>query len=293
MNFGLLSRFVTVASSRARASKSSIIKQNRYMSTIARSHEGSQALTESNSKISNIQEANLDNSKSELRREDVLPLSEEDKKDFFRLDSLFTVEDLVKARVHFGHKENTLNPHMRPYIFGKRLGVLIIDMNHTERMLKNALNVTAETAYRGGVILFFHNSRQSSHFVEDAAKECGEYAYCRRWRDKVFTDSTKLFGTITRLPDLNVFMTTLEMSMITHRAIVMSAKMMIPTIGICDTNSDPTLVTYPVPGNDDTPDSIEFYAKLFKTAVLKGKQKKKEVIEQYGENLYYKTLDCI
>lgn len=215
----------------------------------------------------------------------------EDRKDFFKLKNLFTIEDLMKSRVHFGHKEGMLNGHMRPYIFGKRLGVLIFDLEKTAKLLDQALHVTAEIAYRSGIILFIYQSRQSGHLVEDMAKECGEYAFCRRWINEAFTDSQKTFGAVTRLPDLVVLFSVLEKVNETHKAIIMSAKMLIPTVGICDTNANPTLVTYPVPGNDDTPQSIELYCRLFKTAVMNGKAKKKEILEKYGQDFYNKTLE--
>lgn len=225
--------------------------------------------------------------------ESTLLLSDEDKKDFFRLNDLFTVEDLFRARVYFGHKERLLHSEMRPYIFGKRLGALIFDLDITAKLMRQALNVTAEIAYRAGIILFINSSRQSAHLVEEAAKECGEYAHCRRWRNEVFTDSANLFGAVTRLPDLVVLFNTFDMFNETHKAVDMSAKMLIPTVGICDTNSDPTIITYPVPGNDDSPQAIELYCHLFKTAILKGKAKRKEIIEKYGEEFYNKTLDAV
>lgn len=175
------------------------------------------------------------------------------------------MEDLVKARIHLGHKEGMLNQHMRPYIFGKRLGVMVIDLEQTAKALTLALNVTTEIARRKGIILFVHHSRQLGHLVEETARECGEYAYCRRWIDEVFTDSARTFGTVTRLPDLVILLSQ------PHRITTVAAKMLIPTIGICDTNVDPTLITYPIPGNDDSPESIELYCRLFKTAILNGK----------------------
>lgn len=203
---------------------------------------------------------------------------DESKDDFFGLNELFTVEDLFNARCHYGHKEQLLNPHMRPYIFGKRLGALIIDLNETARLLRYALKITAEIAYRKGIILFILENRQNAHIVENAARECGEFAYCRKWQDKIFTDSQSTFKAVTRLPDLCILFSTLG-SFGHHRAVTISARMMIPTIAICDTNSDPTLVTYPVPGNDDTPESIEFYSRLFKTAILKAKEKRPKELE--------------
>lgn len=216
-----------------------------------------------------------------------------DEKLDFGVEDMFTVEDLFNARVHFGHKEELLNGHMRPYIFGKRLGVLIIDLEETARLLKHALQVSAEIAFRGGIILFIHPSRQNGHIVEEAAKECGEYAYCRRWRSAIFANSQQIFRAVTRLPDLNIiFSTATVMGNKIHQSVTMSAKMLIPSIGICDTNCNPTLITYPVPGNDDSPQSIELYCKLFKQAILKGKERKKEIIELNGENYYHQMIDC-
>lgn len=196
------------------------------------------------------------------------------KQDFFGLKDLYTIEDLMKSRVHFGHKDTMLNEYMRPYIFGKRLGVTIIDLDQTDKMLKYALNVTAEIAYREGIILFIHQSRQTGYMVEAAAKECNEYAFCRRWIGSVLTNAQTTFGAVTRLPDLIIIIGCNENVNDTHRAVKMAAKMLIPTVGICDTNSDPSLVTYPVPGNDDSPQSIELYCNLFKKAIMAGKTKR-------------------
>lgn len=220
-----------------------------------------------------------------------LILPEEDRHDFFRLKNLFTIQDLLEARVHFGHKETMLNPHMRPFIFGKRLGVLILDLDTTAKYLLKALHVAAEMAYRSGLILFIHHSRQTGYMVEEAAKQCGEYAFCRRWNHKTLTDSQQEFGSVVRLPDLVVMFTAVDIADSTHHAVTTCAKMLIPTIGICDTNANPTLVTYPVPGNDDTPESIELYCRLFKIAILNGKAKKNEIVQKYGEEFYYKTLE--
>jgi small subunit ribosomal protein S2 len=210
--------------------------------------------------------------------------------DFFNLKNLFTLEDLMESRVHLGHKDGMLNPHMRPYIFGKRLGVLVFDLERTAKLLNDALLIAAEIAYRNGIILFVNPSRQTGHIAETAAKECGEYAYCRRWDNKVLSDAQKTFKAVTRLPDLIILLSVVEKVNELHEAVTMSAKMLIPTIGICDTNADPTLVTYPIPGNDDTPQSIELYCKLFKQAVLNGKCKRKEIVETYGLDYYDKTL---
>lgn len=86
------------------------------------------------------------------------------------------------------------------------------------------------------------------------------------------------------LPDLCIFLTTLNTVMTQHTAIRDSAKMNIPTIGIVDSNCSPDLVTYVVPGNDDTPASVDLYCKLFKEAILRGKQKRRELMVEVEKN---------
>ena len=206
-------------------------------------------------------------------------------RDFFDLKRLFTMQDLVNARVHLGHKENMLNPHMRPYIYGNRHGVSVIDLNQTRDLLRLALNFTAEISFRGGIVMFLNGSSQTARMVELAAKDCGEYAMTRKWNPGILTDSQAIFGSITRLPDLIIFFNTFDKVNLPHPAIIAAAKMLIPTVGICDSNADPVLITYPVPGNDDTPAAIELYCSLFKTAVLRGKNKRQDMIEKDGSSI--------
>lgn len=196
--------------------------------------------------------------------------------DYFNIHNLFTVKDLFDARVHYGHKEGSLDEHMLSYIYGSRLGHVIFDLDKTAEYLRQALNVTAHIAYRGGIILFFLRGAQNSWIVEKTAQECGEYAHTRIWRGGIFTNANMQFGAVTRLPDLCIFLNTLNNVLLQHTAVRDSAKMGIVTVGIVDSNCNPNLITYPVPGNDDTPVAVELYCKLFKAAILRGKQKRKE-----------------
>ncbi|KAF5273299.1 hypothetical protein FQR65_LT19854 [Abscondita terminalis] len=196
--------------------------------------------------------------------------------DYFNVHNLFTVKDLFDARVHYGHKEGSIDERMLPYVYGSRLGHIIFDLDKTADYLRRALNIAAHIAYRDGVILFFLRGAQNSHIVEKMALECGEFAHTRFWRGGIFTNADKQFGAVTRLPDLCIFFNTLNNVLIQHTAVRDSAKMGIATIGIVDSNCNPNLITYPVPGNDDSPASIELYCKLFKAAILRGKEKRKE-----------------
>lgn len=106
--------------------------------------------------------------------------------------------------------------------------------------------------------------------------ELVEYSHTRFWRGGVFTNANVQFGAVTRLPDLCIFLNTLSNVLTQHSAVKDCAKMAIPTVGVVDTNCNPNLITYPVPGNDDTPAAIALYCKLFKSAILLGKAKMKE-----------------
>uniref|UniRef100_A0A0K8T184 Small ribosomal subunit protein uS2m n=1 Tax=Lygus hesperus TaxID=30085 RepID=A0A0K8T184_LYGHE len=203
--------------------------------------------------------------------------------DYFEVAKLFTISDLFNARVHLGHREGSLDERMKPYIFGSRLGHLIIDLDKTRSLLTAALNFTAHVAYRDGIILFVSQNPQNSFMVERLAKEVSEFAHTRYWRLGMLTNSSMMFGAMTRLPDLIIVLNTLTTVLDEHLAITEAAKMAIPVVGIVDTNCNPNLITYPVPGNDDTPVAVNLYCSLFKAAILKGKQKKKEH-EEYFTN---------
>ncbi|KAL3242173.1 hypothetical protein MRX96_021450 [Rhipicephalus microplus] len=175
--------------------------------------------------------------------------------DYFGIGKILSMRELFDARVHLGHKEGTLNELMKPYLFGSRLGYLVIDLEKTFDHLFRALNFVAHIAYRDGIILFVTRHQQTAHMVEETAKA---------------------FGTVTRLPDTVILLSTLDSVFEEHPAIKECNNMLIPTVAIVDTNSDPRLITYPIPGNDDTPSAIQLYCNLFKTAILLGKERRKK-----------------
>ena len=187
------------------------------------------------------------------------------------------LRDLFDARVHFGHKKGTRNDFMIPYIFGNRLGIDIIDLEQTLPLMQDALNFLAHIAFRKGVILFVSRHLQTVPMIESLAEKCGEYSHCRNWQDGTFTSSTSVFGSIIRLPDVVVFMSTHNNIFKQHPAVKEAGKLNIPTIGIVDTSCDPRLISYPIPGNDDSPAAIELYCKLFEKAVMAGKAKQESM----------------
>ncbi|XP_076139469.1 small ribosomal subunit protein uS2m [Alosa pseudoharengus] len=203
-----------------------------------------------------------------------VPLSQPD---FFRVSELFSLKDLFDARVHLGHKKGCRHRLMEPYLFGSRLEVDVIDLEQTVEHLQLALNFTAHVAFRGGLILFVSRRRQFGHLVERTARECGEYAHTRYWQGGLLTNATIQYGPGVRLPDLVVFLSTLNNVFQPHTAIRDAAKMNIPTVGVVDTNCNPSLITYPVPANDDTPAAMELYCRLFKMTINRAKDKRKQL----------------
>lgn len=123
------------------------------------------------------------------------------------------MKDLFDARVHYGHKDGTLDPNMKPYIYGSRLGHLIFDLDKTAEMLCDALNFAAHIAHRGGIILFVCHFPQHTLSVENAAKQAGEYAHAREWDFHLLTNSEKVYNGVTRLPDLVILISTLNPQM--------------------------------------------------------------------------------
>ncbi|VDL80113.1 unnamed protein product [Nippostrongylus brasiliensis] len=169
--------------------------------------------------------------------------------DKFKLDSLVSVSDMFNARLHLGHKIGTLNNNMKWALYGERLDV--------------ALNFIAHVSMRGGMILFITTNRETMFAVERTAEECGQYSHVRRWQEGTLTNTRQLFGASVRLPDAIIFMNTLT-------------SMTIPTVGVVDSNSDPAYLTYLVPANDDSPQSVDYLLRLFKEAIMRGKEARRK-----------------
>ncbi|MBZ3885157.1 28S ribosomal protein S2, mitochondrial [Sciurus carolinensis] len=197
--------------------------------------------------------------------------------DFFNVKELFSVKSLFDARVHLGHKAGCRHRFMEPYIFGSRLDQDIIDLEQTASHLQLALNFTAHVAYRKGIILFVSRNRQFTHLIENTARDCGEYAHARYFKGGLLTNAPLLFGPTVRLPDLIIFLHTLNNVFEPHVAVRDAAKMNIPTVGIVDTNCNPCLITYPIPANDDSPPSVQLFCRLFRTVINRAKEKRRQM----------------
>ena len=143
------------------------------------------------------------------------------------------------------------------------------------------MNFTAHVAYREGIILFVSRHRQFAHLIETTARGCGEYAHTRYFKGGLLTNAPLLLGPGVRLPDLIIFLHTLNNVFEPHVAVRDAAKMNIPTVGIVDTNCNPALITYPVPGNDDSPPAVRLFCRLFQVAISRAKEKRRQVEALY------------
>lgn len=222
----------------------------------------------------------------------------------------FTMRQLLEAGVHFGHQTRRWNPKMRPFIFGVRNGVHILDLQQTVPMLNTALKEIRNIAANGGRILFVGTKRQASEIVEDAAKRCGQYYVNHRWLGGMMTNWQTITSSISRLRELDNILagdhagyTKKEVLMMTRErdklvlsiggikdmggqpdalfiidtsielnAIKEANKLGIPVFAIVDTNGSLDGVDYVVPGNDDSLRAIDLYCELVSGAVLDGLQ---------------------
>lgn len=200
-------------------------------------------------------------------------------KDFFGVKSLCTPQILFKHKVHYGHKGTSLDPGMKQFVYGIRSSHVIFDLDITNYHLHEALNFTSHIALRDGIILFVARLPHCAHVIEKTAKDCGEFAHTRQWIPGTLTNIKGFQHMECRLPDLIICLSTLSEFGNEHPAVSEAAKLNIPTIAIVDSNCSPNLVTYPVPGNDDTPSSIELYCSLFQEAISRGKKERARRIE--------------
>ena len=220
----------------------------------------------------------------------------------------FTLRGLLEAGVHFGHHTRRWNPRMKPYIFGIRNQVHILDLQQTVPMLDRALRAVRDVTAAGGRVLFVGTKRAAADYVADSAKRCGQYYVNHRWLGGMLTNWKTITGSIKRLRQIDEMLagnveglTKKEVLDITRDrekleralggikdmgglpdilfiidtnkeklAVEEANKLGIPVIAVLDSNSDPAGVTFPIPGNDDAIRAITMSCDLIAGAVLDG-----------------------
>jgi small subunit ribosomal protein S2 len=220
------------------------------------------------------------------------------------------MKELLEAGVHFGHQTRRWNPKMRPFIFGARNGIYIIDLQKTSRRLREALAFVSDMSARGGTALFVGTKRQAQEVIVEESKRCSMYYIDQRWLGGTLTNFSTIRKSINRLRELEELidgdaaakLTKKELAKLDkerakldktlsgiktmdrlpqalfvvdpHKeriAVAEANKLGIPVIAVVDTNCDPDPIDYPVPGNDDAIRAIKLFASRFADAIIEGR----------------------
>ncbi len=243
------------------------------------------------------------------------------------------MRSLLEAGVHFGHQTKRWNPKMKDFIFTARNGIHIMDLRQTSERLEAAYNFVLDVSRRGGKVLFVGTKKQAQDIVKEEALRCGMYYVNVRWFGGLLTNFQTIRQRIQKLKELeeaeknNLLqklppkeyaklkkekerlatflegirdMTELPQVVYvtdTHKdriAILEAKRLRIPSIAITDTNSDPTEVNFPIPGNDDAIRSIRLITSIIADAVIEGlegyqvteEEKKEEIFAEKNDDTY-------
>lgn len=222
----------------------------------------------------------------------------------------FSMRQLMEAGVHFGHNTRRWNPKMSSYLFGVRNNVHIIDLEQTVPLLYRALHAIRDVVAQGGRVLFVGTKHQAQDIVAAAARQCGQYYVNSRWLGGMLTNWKTISHSIKRLRDIDqsigeqaAKLTKKELLEMTRERIKLekalggikdmggvpdiifivdtnkegiavkeAQKLGIPVVAVLDSNSDPSGIAYPIPGNDDAIRAVELYCNLVSSSVLDGLQ---------------------
>lgn len=199
--------------------------------------------------------------------------------DPFGVQDMVSMQDLLDARVHLGHKQGMWDRRMKPYLYGLRNNVHIINLNTTLLNLQRALNVTGHIAYQHGIILFINERPQFEALTMQTAVRCGEY-FTTNWKPGTISNSFMLLKTL-RVPDLMLFLSVPRSKTAVKEALTCG----IPSVGVVDSDCNPNTVLYPIPGNDDSPQAVRLYSDLFCEVILRGKDLRKKHEREAREEL--------
>ncbi len=221
------------------------------------------------------------------------------------------MKDMLDAGVHFGHQTQRWNPKMKPYVFTSRGGIHIIDLHKSVDRAKKAADAVKEMAANGGKIVFVGTKKQAIEPIQEAAKKCNQFYVTKRWLGGMLTNFSTIKASIDRLKKIDQMREKGELDYLTkkeragmekeymrlveylegirdmqgqpsmmfvvdlnkeHIAVAEARRLGIPVIGIADTNVDPEMIDYPIPGNDDAIRSIKLFANLIADSFIEGAQ---------------------
>ncbi|GAB5350400.1 30S ribosomal protein S2 [Qipengyuania sp. 483] len=220
-----------------------------------------------------------------------------------------TMQQLIEAGAHFGHQTHRWNPRMKPYIFGARNGIHIIDLSQSVPLFGRALDFISSTARSGGKVLFVGTKRQAQDPIREAALASGQHFVNHRWLGGMLTNWKTISQSIKRLKTLDEQLSG-EMSGLTKKEILQLTRerdklelslggirdmggipdimfvidankedlaikeanvLGIPVVAVLDTNVDPNGIAFPIPGNDDAARAIKLYCDAVAEAARSGK----------------------
>jgi len=221
-----------------------------------------------------------------------------------------SMKELLEAGVHFGHQTKRWNPKMKEYIFGERNGIYIIDLQKTLKLFKDAMRFVAEQAAMGKTLLFVGTKRQAQEAVQEEATRCGMFYVNHRWLGGLLTNFATVKQSIKRLKEMEAMIEEgagerrtkkeiirlererkklqanlagiREMETLPDMLFVIDSnkeeiavrearRLGIPVVAIVDTNCDPEMVDYPIPGNDDALRAIRLFCSKIADAVIEGR----------------------
>ena len=231
------------------------------------------------------------------------------------------VENLLKTGAHFGHPTSKWNPNFKKYIVAKKNGIHIIDLQETQRTLDKSIREIVKIVQNGGNVLFVGTKKQAQVAIQEAADKCGMYYVVERWLGGTLTNFSTIKKSIRRLitlekesGELYASLTKKEITMMErerikladlHRGIkdmkhlpaalfiidgnfeqtaIKEAKRLgIPTFGIVDSNTDPNVVDFPIPANDDSIRTIQLIADTISNAIIEAKGGKNHEVSDVTE----------
>ncbi len=227
-----------------------------------------------------------------------------------RTTPMVTMKDLLECGVHFGHQTRRWNPKMKKYIFGVRKNIYIIDLQKTLRYFRNTYQIVVDAAAQGQTILFVGTKKQARNSVREAAIACGMPYVDNRWLGGMLTNFPTIQKSIRKLDVITEMQENGQIDLLTkkealmlsrkkeklemyfggirdmkklpdmlfvvdavkeHIAVLEARCLNIPVVAPLDTNCDPDLITYPIPGNDDAIRSIQLFCREMTAAINEGK----------------------
>jgi len=219
-----------------------------------------------------------------------------------------SMKELLEAGVHFGHQTRRWNPKMRPYIFGKRNGIYIVDLQKTLQLFEEASKFVRDMVATGGTLLFVGTKRQAQDVVKEEATRSGMFYVANRWLGGTLTNFVTLRRSVDRFKDVERQLANADAQITKkervhlererakmernlggirdmeslpdaafvidtnheHNAVHEANRLGIPVVAVVDTNCDPDFVDYPIPGNDDAIRAIKLFTSRIAGSVLEG-----------------------